>query len=112
MGGMVNARLVDGVHTKNEEGLSKEEIALAETRDARFIRDRIVREKRKIARLRTSIQIFEGDEGGQLNKQIFFIDDDEDEEMDIAQKLNTEPELVGRIYNRPRKDQLEAMGAI
>ena len=44
-----------------------------------------------------------------MNKQIFFIDDDEDEHMDLATKLDTEPELVDRVYNRPRKGQLETM---
>ena len=36
-----------------------EEIAIAETNDARYIRDRILREKRKIDRLRNSIQIYQ-----------------------------------------------------
>jgi len=108
---MANAKLVGGVHTKAKEGLTMEEMALCETRDARFIRDRIVREKRKIERLRSSMHIWEGD-GTQLNKQIFFIDDDEDEYMDLATKLDTEPELVDRVYNRPRKGQLETMAPL
>lgn len=70
---MANAKLVGGVHTKAKEGLTMgksfcaiinilietEEMALCETRDARFIRDRIVREKRKIERLRSSMHIWE-----------------------------------------------------
>ena len=36
-----------------------EEIAIAETNDARYIKDRILREKRKIDRLRNSIQIYQ-----------------------------------------------------
>ena len=38
---------------------------------------------------------------------MFFIDDDEDEDQDIAERLDVEPELVDRVYNRPRKGQLE-----
>ena len=44
-----------------------------------------------------------------MNKQIFFIEDDEDEDMDVATKLDTEPDLVDRIHNRPRKGQLEVI---
>merc|ERR1739838_132313 len=107
--GMINAKLVDGVHTADKEGLSRDELALVETRDARFIRDRIVREKRKIGRLRNSIQIYEGE---QMNKQIFFIEDNEDEDIDAATQLDAEPDLVDRIHNRPRKGQLENMASI
>ena len=49
---------------------------------------------------------YKGD-GSQINKQVFFIEDDESEDMDIATKLDTEPDLVDRVYNRPRKGQLE-----
>jgi len=38
-----------------------EEIAIAETNDVRYIKDRILREKRKIDRLRNSIQIYQVD---------------------------------------------------
>ena len=32
--------------------------------------------------------------------------------MDLATKLDTEPELVDRVYNRPRKGQLETMAPL
>ena len=42
-----------------------------------------------------------------MNSQIFFISDDEDEDGDVAERLDVDPSLVDRVYNRPRKSQLE-----
>ena len=44
-----------------------------------------------------------------MNSQIFFISDDEDEDGDVAERLDVDPSLVDRVYNRPRMSQLEVI---
>ena len=42
-----------------------------------------------------------------MNSQIFFISDDEDEDGDVAERLDVDPSLVDRVHNRSRKSQLK-----
>lgn len=43
------------------------------------------------------------------NTHTFFAEDSDEEEIDVAARLNTLPELVHRRTNRPRVEDLEKM---
>ncbi|CAG5111940.1 Oidioi.mRNA.OKI2018_I69.chr2.g6209.t3.cds [Oikopleura dioica] len=102
--GMCSAKLVEGEHTALKEGLTKEEIALIETKDLKWLEKRIVMESRKIERLRKSVHIFETSKP--VNQHIIFQDEDE-EGIELAEQLETTEEMLGRTHNRLTKKQLE-----
>ncbi|XP_062450275.1 probable U3 small nucleolar RNA-associated protein 11 isoform X2 [Rhea pennata] len=61
----------------------------------------------KIERLKSELHLLDA-EGKQPNKHVFFFDTKKEvREFDIATHLNTVPELVDRVYNRPTIAKLQ-----
>ena len=108
---MINSQLEDGVHKKKakQEELTPEQIKLLQTRDLTYVVHKRTIEKRKIERLQATLHMLDqpGDTGPK-NKHTFFVDSKKEKrEFDLAQRLGTHPDLVGRTYNRPRLADLE-----
>ncbi|KAH0631056.1 hypothetical protein JD844_005137 [Phrynosoma platyrhinos] len=103
------APLLDGVHVikPQEEETTPEQQKLMKTQDLKYIEMKRVAEVKKIERLKSELHLLEA-EGKQPNKHTFFFDTKKEvEEFDIATHLNTAPELVGRVYNRPTLETLK-----
>ncbi|MEQ2227577.1 Small subunit (SSU) processome component, partial [Ilyodon furcidens] len=61
----------------------------------------------KIERLKGELHLLDA-EGKQKNKHTFFVDSKKEvQTFDLASHLNTAPELVNRVYNRPTLHTLE-----
>ncbi|XP_061453401.1 probable U3 small nucleolar RNA-associated protein 11 isoform X2 [Rhineura floridana] len=61
----------------------------------------------KIERLKSELHLLDA-EGKQPNKHTFFFDTKKEVQgFDVAAHLNTAPELVGRVYNRPTLPRLQ-----
>ncbi|XP_037080571.1 probable U3 small nucleolar RNA-associated protein 11 [Pollicipes pollicipes] len=105
---MVNSATKDGRHHEvvEEEELPEEQVALLQSQDIRYIRQRRQLETRKLARLTAELHLLDA-EGKQKNTHVFFTDDKrEARSLDVAARLRTAPQLLDRAYNRPRLEQL------
>ncbi|CBY34635.1 unnamed protein product [Oikopleura dioica] len=100
--GMCSAKTVEGEHVALKEGLTKDEIALIETKDLKWLEKRIVMENRKIERLRKSVHIFET--STPVNQHLIFQDE---EGIELAEQFGTTEELINRTHNRLTKEQLK-----
>jgi U3 small nucleolar RNA-associated protein 11 len=59
-------------------------------------------EKNKIERLKSTLHLLDTEDGSK-NTHKFFVDSEKEKrEFDLAERLGTHPDLVGRAYNRPR----------
>ncbi|XP_010883669.2 probable U3 small nucleolar RNA-associated protein 11 [Esox lucius] len=110
---MVRSQLKDGEHVANkakgaEETTTQEERKLMRTKDLRYVELKRVAEAKKIDRLKSELHLLEAD-GKQKNKHTFFVDSKaEVADFDLAAHLDTAPELVDRVYNRPTFRTLES----
>ncbi|XP_033013364.1 probable U3 small nucleolar RNA-associated protein 11 [Lacerta agilis] len=105
---MTHVQLQDGVHIikQQEEETTLEQQKLMKTQDLKYIEMKRVAEVKKIERLKSELHLLEA-EGKQPNKHTFFFDTKKEvQRFDIATHLNTAPELVGRVYNRPTLETL------
>ncbi|XP_060639982.2 probable U3 small nucleolar RNA-associated protein 11 [Anolis sagrei] len=106
---MTRVQLQDGVHLEKpqEEECSLEQQKLIKTQDLKYIEMKRVAEVKKIERLKSELHLLEA-EGKQPNKHTFFFDTKREvQEFDVAAHLNTPPELLGRVYNRPTLEMLK-----
>ncbi|XP_063168137.1 probable U3 small nucleolar RNA-associated protein 11 [Candoia aspera] len=106
---MARARLQDGVHviSQQEEESTPEQQKLLKTQDLKYVEMKRVAEVKKIEQLKSELHLLEA-EGKQLNKHTFFFDSKKEVQgFDVALHLNTAPELVGRVYNRPSLEALK-----
>lgn len=91
-------------HHENEaeDEHSPEQIQLMQTQDIKYITMKRTIEANKIKRMQSELHML--DEANQVkNTHVFFTDDgDEDEEMDLAKRLDTHPAMLHRRTNRPR----------
>ncbi|NXU58995.1 UTP11 protein, partial [Turnix velox] len=100
---MIRSELRDGVHTikQPKDEVTPEQVKLMRTQDIKYVEMKRVAEAKKIERLKSELHLLDA-EGKKPNKHVFFFDTKKEvEEFDIAAHLNTVPELVGRVYNRP-----------
>ncbi|KAJ8405051.1 hypothetical protein AAFF_G00329720 [Aldrovandia affinis] len=117
---MVNTQLQDGVHMKTaeEEETTEEQKKLMRTQDIKYVEMKRVAEAKKIERLKSELHLLDA-EGKQKNKHTFFMETKEKvkgtwntllglDKFDLAAHLNTAPELVDRVYNRPTLQTLES----
>nr|XP_020656245.1 probable U3 small nucleolar RNA-associated protein 11 [Pogona vitticeps] len=105
---MTRVQLQDGVHVikQPEEETTLEQQKLMRTQDLKYIEMKRVAEAKKIERLKSELHLLEA-EGKQANKHTFFFDTKEEvRTFDLATQLNTAPELVSRVYNRPTLETL------
>ncbi|XP_040900774.1 probable U3 small nucleolar RNA-associated protein 11 [Toxotes jaculatrix] len=108
---MINSSLQDGVHvakkSKDEVEVTEEQKKVMRTQDIRYIEMKRVAEAKKIERLKGELHLLDAD-SKQKNKHTFFVDSKKEvESFDLAKHLNTAPELVDRVYNRPTLKTLE-----
>lgn len=108
---MISSKLQDGVHVakKGKEGeeMTEEQKKLMRTQDIKYVEMKRVSEAKKIERLKGELHLLDA-ENKQKNKHTFFVDSKKEvQSFDLAQHLNTAPELVDRVYNRPTLETLE-----
>ncbi|KAM4736652.1 putative U3 small nucleolar RNA-associated protein 11 isoform 1-T1 [Anableps anableps] len=132
---MISSKLEDGVHVmkKTEEEVTEEQKKVMKSQDMKYVEMKRVAEAKKIERLKGELHLLDT-EGKQKNKHTFFVDSKKEgidvnkhspaklvmqdqflgftfvrsvETFDLASHLNTAPELVDRVYNRPTLETLE-----
>jgi len=106
---MVNTRLKEGVHTKTEnpEERTDAQIKLMHTQDASYVNYKRSTELKKIERLKSNLHMLDTADKPQ-NQHIVFVDSKKEaKKFDAAKYFDTHPALVGRTYNRLRKDDLK-----
>ncbi|XP_036395264.1 probable U3 small nucleolar RNA-associated protein 11 [Megalops cyprinoides] len=109
---MISSQLQDGVHMKKEkaEEVTEEQRKVMRTQDIKYVEMKRVSEAKKIERLKSELHLLDA-EGKQKNKHTFFVDTKKEvDEFDLSTHLNTAPELVDRVYNRPTLETLERCG--
>ncbi|MBN3319802.1 UTP11 protein, partial [Atractosteus spatula] len=106
---MTSTQLQDGVQVLRhpEEELTEEQKKVMRTQDMKYVEMKRVAEAKKIERLKSELHLLDA-EGKMQNNHTFFVDSKKEvKEFDLASHLNTAPELVDRVYNRPTTDMLQ-----
>ncbi|MEE6483983.1 hypothetical protein FKM82_013715 [Ascaphus truei] len=106
---MTSSKLQDGVHVLKQptEEVTDEQLKVMRTLDMKYVEMKRVAEGKKIERLKSELHLLDT-EGKQKNKHTFFCDTkNEVLQFDLAAHLNTAPELVNRVYNRPTLETLQ-----
>uniref|UniRef100_A0A1Q3F1Z5 U3 small nucleolar RNA-associated protein 11 n=1 Tax=Culex tarsalis TaxID=7177 RepID=A0A1Q3F1Z5_CULTA len=108
---MINSKVEGGKHIekeREEDEHTPAQVRLMETQDLKYIGMKRTMETNKIRRLQGKLHMTEV-ANKTRNRHVFFVDGDEKEAaaFDVAERLQTHPELLGRKTNRPRLDQLE-----
>ncbi|KAM9310401.1 putative U3 small nucleolar RNA-associated protein 11 [Pholidichthys leucotaenia] len=108
---MISSPLQDGVHIikrpKEEVEVTEEQKKVMRTQDIKYVEMKRVAEAKKIERMKGELHLLDA-ESKQKNKHTFFVDSKKEvESFDLADHLNTAPELVDRVYNRPTLKTLE-----
>uniref|UniRef100_A0A1E1VZ43 U3 small nucleolar RNA-associated protein 11 n=1 Tax=Pectinophora gossypiella TaxID=13191 RepID=A0A1E1VZ43_PECGO len=104
---MVNSRVKDGVHHELEKEAehTPEQVKLMQTQDIKYINMKRTIESRRINRLQSQLHMTEIADSTP-NTHVFFVDEGEEKDFDLAQRLDTHPSLLGRKSNRPRLSDL------
>ncbi|TMW40781.1 hypothetical protein DOY81_014137 [Sarcophaga bullata] len=120
---MIRSKLHDGEHHDEEEKdeSTKEQLALMETQDLKYVAMKRTMETKKIKRLQSQLHMIDF-ANTVPNKHLFFDDNDkkEDDEdgvvkgrvlsdMELAERLETHPSMLDRKTNRPRLKDLEKL---
>ncbi|XP_013141575.1 PREDICTED: probable U3 small nucleolar RNA-associated protein 11 [Papilio polytes] len=104
---MVNSRVKDGEHheLEKEEEHSVEQIKLMQTQDIKYINMKRTMESRQIEKLQSHLHMTDVVDATP-NTHIFFVDEGEEKNFDLAKRLDTHPSLINRKSNRPRLSDL------
>ncbi|KYN13123.1 PREDICTED: probable U3 small nucleolar RNA-associated protein 11 [Trachymyrmex cornetzi] len=107
---MINSKVVNGVHREKdkEDQHTPEQIKLMETQDLRYVAYKRNIEAKKIDKLQSQLHMIDAANETQ-NQHIFFLDDDEMKNFDLAKKLDTHPALLSRRTNRPTLSAIKNM---
>ncbi|XP_041842759.1 probable U3 small nucleolar RNA-associated protein 11 [Melanotaenia boesemani] len=108
---MISSKLEDGVHVmkeaKEEVEVTEEQKKVMRTQDIKYVEMKRVAESKKIERLKGELHLLDA-ESKQKNKHTFFVDSKKQvQTFNLASHLDTAPELVDRVYNRPTLKTLE-----
>ncbi|KAK2902832.1 hypothetical protein Q8A67_007545 [Cirrhinus molitorella] len=106
---MIRNQLQDGVHVikPKEEVMTEEQKKMMRTQDIRYVEMKRVSEMNKIERMKSELHLLDVNEK-KKNKHVFYMDSKKEvKHFNLARHLNTVPELVGRVYNRPTIETLE-----
>ncbi|CAL8288413.1 unnamed protein product [Merluccius merluccius] len=108
---MISSKMEDGEHRANkaswDEEVTEEQRKMMRTQDIKYVEMKRVSDTKKIERLKAELHLLDA-KGKEKNKHTFFVDSKKEvQEFDLAERLNTVPELVGRVYNRPTLDTLK-----
>ncbi|KAM3933447.1 putative U3 small nucleolar RNA-associated protein 11 [Leptodactylus fuscus] len=105
---MTSTKLRDGVHVikQNPDEITDEQLKIMRTQDLKYVEMKRVAEAKKIERLKSELHLLDV-EGKPKNTHTFFCDTKKEvRNFDLAKRLNTAPELVDRVYNRPSLETL------
>ncbi|CAL8249054.1 unnamed protein product [Lota lota] len=108
---MISSKLEDGEHRANRASwdveVTEEQRKMMRTQDIKYVEMKRVADARKIERMKAELHLLDA-KGKEENKHTFFVDSKREvQEFDLAERLNTVPELVGRVYNRPTLETLK-----
>jgi len=108
---MINSKIQEGEHHELEKGdeLTKDQIKLMQTQDYKYVAMKRTVEANKIRRLQGQLHMTDV-VNETPNKHIFFVEDEQEAtEFNLAERLDTHPDLVGRRSNRPRLKDLSKL---
>ncbi|KYN34692.1 putative U3 small nucleolar RNA-associated protein 11 [Trachymyrmex septentrionalis] len=107
---MINSKVMNGVHREKdkEDQHTSEQIKLMETQDLRYVAYKRNIEAKKIDKLQSQLHMIDA-ANETPNQHIFFLDDDEMKNFDLAKKLDTHPALLSRRTNRPTLNAIKNM---
>eukprot|EP00096_Caligus_rogercresseyi_P009681 TRINITY_DN3327_c0_g1_i1.p1 TRINITY_DN3327_c0_g1~~TRINITY_DN3327_c0_g1_i1.p1 ORF type:complete len:251 (-),score=79.53 TRINITY_DN3327_c0_g1_i1:115-867(-) len=109
---MINSAVVNDMHQEKFKGeeseFTPEQIAVMQSQDIKYIIHRRNVEKKKVERLKASLHLISAGPIAK-NKHTFFVDEDsEKRKFNVANRLDTHPELLSRSFNRPTTSTLES----
>eukprot|EP00158_Paraphelidium_tribonemae_P010416 Partr_v1_DN7574_c0_g1_i1_m74376 putative U3 small nucleolar RNA-associated protein len=112
---MVKAQTKNGIHVieRDEPALKGDMLKVLKTQDKGYVQTQKSAEDKKIEKLQASLHLIAaaGAGGAPPNRHTVFVDDAEAAEaFSPADYFNTDPDLVGRAFNRPRMETLEGGG--
>jgi len=105
---MINSGMKDGVHYEKSKGeiLTPEQVKLMQTQDLRYVMYKRNVERKKIEKLRASLQLLDAEDRAP-NKHTFFVDSEKEvKNFDLAKHLDTHPSLLARSSNRLKLSDL------
>ncbi|XP_050342059.1 probable U3 small nucleolar RNA-associated protein 11 [Nymphalis io] len=107
---MINSRVKDGEHheVEKEDEHTVEQIKLMQTQDLKYINMKRTIESRRIQRLQSQLHMTDVADSTP-NTHIFFVDEGEEKNFDLAKRLDTHPSLINRKSNRPRLSDLDKL---
>lgn len=108
---MISSKLEDGEHRANKEPyeveVTEEQRKMMTTQDIKYVETKRIADAKKIERMKAELHLLDV-QGKEKNKHTFFVDSKKQvQEFDLAERLNTVPELVGRVFNRPTLETLK-----
>ncbi|EAA09174.5 AGAP004336-PA [Anopheles gambiae str. PEST] len=108
---MINSKIQEGEHHELDKGdeFTKDQIKLMQTQDYKYVAMKRTVEANKIRRLQGQLHMTDV-VNETPNKHIFFVEDEQEAtEFNLAERLDTHPDLVGRRSNRPRLKDLSKL---
>lgn len=103
---MTRSKVKDGRHTeiREEDEHTEDQIKLMQTRDLKYINMRATMERKKVDRLQSELHFL--DQANKTKNNHIFFDNNDQCVTDLAEKLDTHPDLVNRKTNRLRLSDL------
>ena len=106
---MEKARMRDGelVNVDDEAPVAPDKLKILKSQDQAYLTSERQKEMKRIERMKNELQFL----GVERPKQhiVFAGSDEEVDDVDLAEFFDTEPELLGRFHNRPRRSDLEEL---
>lgn len=103
---MNSSKVQNGKHVETKKAeLDQETVNLLKSQDLGYITYKRSQDKKKVDKIKDNIHLI----GAVVpKKHTIYVDNEEEvEDFDASTHFDTQPELVDRVYNRPRTSQLE-----